>query len=188
MAKQRVTYLKSIIAIALSVVAISCSNDFDKVVNLSEDEAEQESTNTTITYTLEGKLVSQIKAPLIQQFAGDSITEELLRMDKSFEATFFDSVQQISSKIRADRGVWHKKTNVMNAFGNVIAYSVEGDTLFTEELVWDQDSAIIYTNAPVKIKKPNATIYGKGLVADQEFKSYTIKSITGSVAVEKDEL
>lgn len=188
MAKHFFTYLNQTIAIALSVVAISCSNDFEKVVNLSENEAEQESTNTTITYTLDGKLVSEIYAPLIQQFAGDSITEELLRMDKSFVATFFDSLQAVSSKIRADRGVWHKKNNVMNAFGNVVAYSVEGDTLFTEELIWDQDSAIIYTNAPVMIKKPNATIYGKGLVADQEFKSYTIKSITGSVAVEKDEL
>lgn len=182
------TYYNLIIAIALSVVAISCSNDFEKAVNLSENEAEQESTNTTITYTLDGRLISDVKAPLIQQFAGDSAVEEQLRMDQGFEATFYDSLQEVSSKIRADRGLWHKKSNLMNAYGNVVAYSVQGDTLFTEELIWDQDSAIIYTNAPVMIKKPNATIYGKGLVADQEFKSYTINSITGSVAIEKEEL
>ena len=71
----------------------------------------------------------------------------------------------------------------MHARGNVIAYSNNGDTLYTEELFWQQDSATIYTEQAVKIIKPNMIIYGKGLTADQEFKKYNIKKITGTVTV-----
>lgn len=184
----RSKYYSITIAIALFAMAISCSNDFEKVTDFADNQPEQESTNTVVTYTLDGKLVSQIKADLIQQYPGDSINGPELKLNEGFVALFYDSLEALSSQITADRGVWYKQKNLMEAYGNVVAYSVEGDTLFTEELFWDQDSSIIYTNAPVKIKKPNATIYGNGLVADQEFKSYVIKSITGQVAVEKDQL
>lgn len=181
-------YFFKSIAIVLCAVAISCSNDFEQVTDFEDNQPEQESTNTVITYTLDGKLVSQIKASLIQQYPGDSITGPELKLNQGFVALFYDSLEMLSSQISADRGVWYKQKELMEAYGNVVAYSVDGDTLFTEELFWNQDSSIIYTNAPVKIKKPNATIYGNGLVADQEFKSYVIKSITGQVAIEKDEL
>lgn len=188
MQKKTFRNILSKIAIALSVVAISCSNDFEEITNFSEDLPDQVSTNTTITYTVNGKLVSQIEAALIEQYAADSTDKPELKLNQGFKAIFYDSLQAFSSQITADRGLWYKQKNTMEAYGNVVAFSVDGDTLFTEELVWDQDSAIIYTTAPVKIKKPNATIYGNGLVADQEFKSYKITSITGQVAIEKDEL
>lgn len=178
----------NVIAIALSVVAISCSNNFEEITDFSENLPDQVSTETTITYTVNGKLVSEIEADLIEQFAADSTNDAELKLNEGFKAVFFDSIQNVSSQITADKGLWFKSKNIMEAYGNVVAFSVDGDTLFTEELTWDQDSAIIYTTAPVKIKKPNATIYGKGLVADQEFKSYTITSITGQVAIAKDEL
>ncbi len=168
-------------AIFAMVAVFASTNEFNEVVNLDEDSPFQSSENTTIDYTINGRLKSRIVASLINQYP-DTINNRV-EMPEGFEAMFFDSLKEVSSHISANLGTWYKDQELMHARGNVIAYSNNGDTLYTEELFWQQDSAIIYTEQAVKIIKPNMIIYGKGLTADQEFKKYNIKKITGTVTV-----
>jgi len=65
----------------------------------------------------------------------------------------------------------------------VIVFNVQGDTLRCEELWWDQNKEQIYTNVPVHIRKPDEKIDGTGLVADQNFRSWTITNAKGPINV-----
>ena len=63
----------------------------------------------------------------------------------------------------------------------VVINIVKGDTLRTSELWWDQKTEKFYTDKPVRIYQPDKTIFGTGLEAAQDFKSYDIFKITGTV-------
>ena len=59
--------------------------------------------------------------------------------------------------------------------------NITGDTLFTNELWWDRNKEIFYTNKKVVIRKPfNQHFTGEeGMTADQSFKSWTLINASG---------
>jgi hypothetical protein len=57
------------------------------------------------------------------------------------------------------------------------------DTLFCQELWWDQAAQRFDTDKPVRIVRPGMVINGVGLTAPQDFKTFTIFRITNSVVV-----
>ena len=75
----------------------------------------------------------------------------------------------------------------MIAKRNVEVVNIDGDTLKTEELIWDQKKKKIYSNTFVEIRTKSEIIYGEGLEADETFSNYTIKKITGTIQIDEDE-
>ena len=65
----------------------------------------------------------------------------------------------------------------------VVFTNVRGEKLETEQLIWSQDSDRVWTSRPVKITRAQDIIYGQGLDANEDFTHYTIRNITGSLAV-----
>ena len=65
----------------------------------------------------------------------------------------------------------------------------EGDTLCTEHLIWDEVNHTIESDEYVKIRTGEEIIYGEGLEAKEDFSSYRIKKIKGTIVIkeEKDE-
>ena len=67
---------------------------------------------------------------------------------------------------------------------SVVWKSVEGDTLETEELFWDERREKIYSNKFVVITRPDEVIYGHGFEADQDFSYSRINAIEGRIKVD----
>jgi len=64
----------------------------------------------------------------------------------------------------------------------ILRYTIsKGDTLFCKELTWDQNSERFYTDKPVRINTPDIIMYGEGLSAPQDFKTFEIYKVTNSV-------
>lgn len=144
----------------------------------------QTSYNTTITYSVKGSKKSVMFAPIIEQYQNDST---YFILNEGFDANFFDSLGVNDSGIEAEYGLWFKDQQRMIAKKNVVAFNQAGDSIFTEELTWLQDTGLIFTDKFVTIKKPDAIIYGDGLEAKEDFSEYFIKSIRGQIAVEENE-
>ena len=65
---------------------------------------------------------------------------------------------------------------------------IRTDTLFCQELWWDQNKQQFHTDKPVRIHRPGMIINGVGLRAPQDFKTFDIFQITNSVLRVQNEI
>ena len=99
---------------------------------------------------------------------------------------FYDKDETISSELVADKGYYVKKENHYKAIGNVLFFNRKtGDELSSEELIWEPDEEIVYTEKFVTIKSEDEIHTGEGLMADQDFESYTIENPSGTLSLDE---
>jgi LPS export ABC transporter protein LptC len=93
-----------------------------------------------------------------------------------------DSVAQIESKLDALYGKYFQNQNKVFLRDSVVVKNIlKGDTVHCLELWWDQHSQRFYTDKPVRINTKDKILFGIGMEADQNFKWYTIKKLTGTI-------
>ncbi len=80
------------------------------------------------------------------------------------------------------RSLWH-------ATGNVIARRLDnGDALHTEDLYWDEEAKLIYSDAYTRIQNEDGIFYGKrGFESHQSLTNWQLKGTSGTVNVQDEE-
>ena len=63
----------------------------------------------------------------------------------------------------------------------VVKNILKGDTLHAKYLWWDQHTQRFTTDDSVQINTPDKILFGTGMEADQNFRWYTIRHMTGSI-------
>jgi LPS export ABC transporter protein LptC len=100
---------------------------------------------------------------------------------QGFEITFYDTLGIESSFIKADYGIDYKNKGRLEARNNVIVKNLETkEQLNTENLIWDRNKKIIYTNSFVKITSPDKVIFGDSMWATEDFSKRRIHRIKNS--------
>lgn len=165
---------KTLAAVVIGCFFImSCENDMAVVRSLRDKRIGVEEGKQITSYlSQDGKVKAKLMAPLMLRYQVDTPRVEF---PKSLKVDFFDAQQNIESKLFARYGEYKENENKVFLKDSVVVYNVTGDTLICKELYWDQQTAQFYTDKNVIIKKPDQKIYGRGLVADQSFKWFTIK-------------
>lgn len=158
---------------------LSCENDLEEVQNLNKKSIGIEEGRQIESYlSQEGQVKARLNAPVMLRYQYDTPKVEF---PKTLRVTFFDDNTQEESKLFAKYGRYLENENKVYLRDSVVVYNVSGDTLISNELYWDQLQQIFYTDKNVIIRKPDQKIYGSGLVADQNFKWFTIKNIQNSI-------
>ena len=136
--------------------------------------------NVEVIYSEDGKNQIKLKAAVLLEFnGGDREFPEGLYLE------FFDDNERLSSTLRANYAYYFKNENKWKGVGDVQIQNFENNQkLNTEELFWFPKEEKVYTEKFVTINLDDEIIYGKGLVAKQDFSSYTIKKPVGEFYVE----
>jgi hypothetical protein len=67
---------------------------------------------------------------------------------------------------------------------SVVVYNTKGDTLFAEDLWWDQNLEIFYSDKPVRVYQGMDRLTGDdGIRATQDLKKITILNNRGTLAI-----
>ena len=111
---------------------------------------------------------------MIEAFTIEPINEESAKKLLLYTVHFADSL------------IEGKKRKILPAPFSVV--NQKGEILNTDELIWDEDKKIIYSNSFVKITTPDEIIYGNGMTANENFTDYVIKHITGTIRVKTSQL
>jgi LPS export ABC transporter protein LptC len=74
----------------------------------------------------------------------------------------------------------------MEARNNVVVTNSKGETLNTEQLMWDERSEKLYSDVFVKITTPDQIIFGEGFESNQNFTQYRINKIKGTIKVKNN--
>jgi LPS export ABC transporter protein LptC len=104
---------------------------------------------------------------------------------KGIEVNMYNEQGLRTTNLRADSGRYEKNIRIYRAYGNVVVVNLEQQqTLYTDQLNWDQNKREIFTEKEIKIVTPKELLYGVGLVSNDEFSRYKITKPTGVFAVD----
>jgi LPS export ABC transporter protein LptC len=105
---------------------------------------------------------------------------------KAVYVNFIDVNAVEYSSLRGDSGKYVQKDNKYVIQGNVFFYNrVAQQSLSTNELIWDPNKKIIYTDKKVQVNTPNDQIIGNGMEASEDFSNYKFTGgITGYFQVD----
>jgi len=88
----------------------------------------------------------------------------------------------IESQMDAHYGKYLQNQNKVFLRDSVVVKNIlKGDTVHCRTLWWDQHTQKFYTDDAVRIYQKDKILFGVGMEADQNFRWYTIKHLTGTV-------
>ena len=174
--------------LSLTLTLLSaCRNDIADIRAITDKNTKPVQTSYQATYTFseKGKKQTRLQATQLEQFEVDGDDDYILA-SQGFTMTFFDSLQREEAKIAADNGIYEEKKKSLKAWGSVVLTNAAGEMLETEELIFDQDSAHIYTDKRVKITMAGGTVlHGMGIESNDSFTRYRILQPTGDLVLEE---
>ena len=176
------------IVIALSISSCINQTDVDKAKELNKSLTDtlptEELYDFSVSYSENGIIKFVISGPV----AFNKPDKKILEFSEGFEAIFYDINMQEKSFLKADYGINYENEKIMKAHTNVILTNyVTKETLNTEELIWDQNKSVIYTEKFVKITTETDVIYGEnGFESDETFEKWTIKKPSGDFLIKEE--
>lgn len=152
----------------------SCENSQSSLDEWQEQRTmNEEGKNIQTIFSQSGQIKSKLTAPVMIRHTTDT---QYVEFPKSLRMLFYDSTRRVQSQMDARYGKYFEGLNKAYLRDSVVVASVSGDTLWTSELWWDQNTQLFTTDKRVKIHRKNDTrIYGgKGLRARQDLTNVVI--------------
>jgi LPS export ABC transporter protein LptC len=172
----------------LLLLAASCRNKMEDIQALVGKSVMQEDRayDVTILYSEDG----QVKARLFSRefIRNETSNPPFTDMQRGLKVEFFNDTLEVESTLTAKYARYYEQQGNVLIRDSVVVVNKKGDRLETEELIWNQNVQKFYTEKPVAITTATQTMWGDGLEANQDFSWYQIKSLRGTMLVEKDQV
>lgn len=147
-----------------------CENDMAEVRELgSRKSGVDEGKNINSYLSVNGKMKAHLTAPTVLRYQGDSASKA--EFPNSLHVDFFNDSARKESELRADYGRFVENEKKVYLRDNVVAFNIKGDTLYCEDLVWDQNTGRFHTDKKViwsQTFRKNLYIGLKGMDCDQD--------------------
>lgn len=187
---------KCCILLLIVVIGVAgCEDKAKKAVVYARHPIPPEEADSVVSYlseggmdkgTLQAKIKGRLTAPYMQRFQRtDSPYAEFPR---TLHVDFYqDSIRMgqkpvIESKLDALYGKYLSAQNKVYLRDSVVVRNVlKGDTVHCQDLWWDNKTEKFSTDKPVRINTRDKILFGTGMDADQNFRWYNIRKLTGVV-------
>ena len=168
----------------LCIFLFSCENDQKVIDDLTKKVELKEEAKIVESYLSQGgQIKAKLTAPLMYRYQRDTIFTEF---PKTLHVDFYGDSLQTQSWLFAKYGIYYDNLNKVFLRDSVIVINIEGDTLRTPELWWDQNSGKFYTDKPARLDGKDKHITGnQGLDATQDLKVIQFKYPTGPFNVKE---
>lgn len=169
----------------LFLIVASCENSID-VINSESNNKVVPTSSAFSTETLisdSGKLKVRLQAPQRDQYELPQ-NKNYIEFPKGITSYFYDSTENVSSKIVSRYAIFHMSEDLFEARNNVVMNDNKGDTLTTEQLFWDRKKATIYSRIFTRIITQDGIFYGEnGFESNQNFSKWKLINSKGIVNV-----
>ena len=143
--------------------------------------------STDSSKNLTARVKGKLTAPYMLRYQrADSPYAEFPR---SLHVDFYNDSMQLESQLDAHYGKYFQNQEKVFLKDSVVVKNIiKRDTVHCRTLWWDQHTERFSTDDPVRIYTPDKILYGIGMEADQNFRWYTIKKMTGMVLTQGSNL
>lgn len=168
----------------------ACENDVNDVKEFGKrSPGIEEGKNIESFVSQSGKITAKLTSPLLLRYQGDSLRKT--EFPNSLHVDFFDSSMRVESQLFAKYGRYLPNENKVFLRDSVIIFNTRGDTLYSNELYWDQSLGQFYTNTPVVLVQnypyKQKGRYANGFRSNQDLTDITFFDIQpGSYAILPD--
>lgn len=179
--------LKLSVICCLLLAIYSCKNSLEeaKLIISRANVKIEKGKNVQINFSDNGIVRIQASGPAVTRY---NTEKPYLEFSDGIQILFFNAEHGTDSKLTAKYATAIENSKSMTARDSVVVINNKGEILNTDELIWDEDKKIIYSNSFVKITTADEIIYGNGMTANENFTDYVIKHITGKIKVKTSEL
>ena len=182
-------YFKIAVACVSSCIFFTaCENNVNEVKALgSKAGGIDVGKDVAIYISNDGKVTAKLMAPLMNKYLVDS--GKMIEFPSSLKVDFYKDSLVVESKLTANYANYIETENKVFLRDHVVVYNILGDTLWSEEMIWDQNTNTFHTDKDVIVKQHNpiAKIYGKGFEANQNLTDIHIfKPQSNSFAIISD--
>ncbi|MBC7903217.1 MAG: LPS export ABC transporter periplasmic protein LptC [Gemmatimonadaceae bacterium] len=185
---QNIFFVKIITALFLGCFALSsCENDEEEIKKLNQDRIALEEGRFIESYLSQGaKVKAKLTAPLMYRYVKDS---SYVEFPKTLHVDFFNDTLAKESQLDARYGKYREFERKVFLRDSVVVMNIlKGDTLYADELWWNQDTQMFYTDKPVRIHKKDQSILRgkKGMESKQDLSDMVFFGTEGRGIVPKD--
>lgn len=162
----------------------SCGKGLNEVnkIGLSANEPIGEARDINLKYTDSGRLKANLISPKMLDYSNRDFS--FSEFNEGIHLYIYDDDKNKSTVI-SDYAIVYDKTGLIDLQGNVILATYNKDTLFAEQLYYDQNKQWLSTNLPVTFRTGGDLINGKGFDSDIHFKEAEVLEINGIITLEE---
>lgn len=163
-------------------VFFSCKNNFKDVqqVGVLQNEPIGVADTINLKYTDSFKLRANLLSPKMLDYSNRDFA--FSEFPKGVELIIYDNDGN-KSKIFADYAIVYSETDLVDLRGNVILATHKKDSLFTEQMYFDQTKEWVFTNENVRLRSEGTDINGIGFDSDRNFLEYEMLAMQGDIEV-----
>lgn len=145
-----------------------CESDNNLINEVTRKKGNEEIVeDVTLHYTDSGRLEVMLKAPVIKRSNEKNVT--LQEFTSGIYCEFYDDSMRLKARLTARYAVRDENKRIMTARDHVVLISSDSTKLESEELIWDEGRAIVYSNKFVKWSRGKEVGTGFFFEADQAF-------------------
>jgi LPS export ABC transporter protein LptC len=165
-----------------------CKSNLEKVNTLIDKSAldTEKADSVTLLYSNNGNIKAKLQSKTFIHAMENTVP--YVEMKDGLIITFFDDQQIVTSILTAKRGRYFEANNNVLLRDSVVVTNAKKEELLTEELVWNEQSKMFFTEKAVTIKTATQIIYGDGMEANQDFTHYKILNPKGIIAINKSKV
>ena len=176
-----------VIAIAVTLF-FSCNSNLKEVqkIGVLQNEPIGIAENINLKYTEKlsdtGRVIANLISPKMLDYSNRDFAYS--EFPDGIHLIVFDE-EDNKSVIVSDYAIYYGETDVIDLQGNVVLSTHNKDTLYAEQLYYDQRREWLFTNQPVTLKFGRNRQNGNGFDSDSNFKTFEIMEGSGLVFLDE---
>jgi len=146
-------------AVLMAMLLTACENDLKNVRAISAKQFTNpvdSSLVVEVTYSDSAHVKAVLKTPLLLDYK--AAKKPYREMPRGIKVTFYDKNLKVLSTVVSDYAITSQDDKVITFKRNVVVTNAEGDTFKSNELTWDSNQKLIYSNQPVVLNKIDGTV------------------------------
>ncbi len=160
---------------------MACENDMEVIRKMQENKLSVDEVKSVTSYLSQGgRMKAKLTAPLMLRYF-DSVPR--VEFPNSLHVDFYNDSMQIESYLDAKKAWYYEQQSRILLSDSVVVIRIDGDTLKTNELYWEQNLHKLYTTKDVEIRQKTKIIFGKGFQSDEQLRNFTIDTPKGFLFV-----
>ncbi|MDR3715574.1 MAG: LPS export ABC transporter periplasmic protein LptC [Puia sp.] len=180
--KQRPFLYPRLAAVLLTIVVccFGCENNVKDLPGYGKKAPPpEEGKDLTIYMSEDSKMKGKLTSPYMLRYQADT---PAMVFPRTLHVDFYNDSLKTESMMDALYGKYYQSLNKVYLRDSVVVKNIlRGDTLYCEDLWWDQRTGDFTTDKKVRIYSKDKITFGTGMIADQNFRYYTIKNMQGSI-------
>jgi LPS export ABC transporter protein LptC len=158
-----------VMTLFLACCLAACGNDIEKTrIFESHTLPDSTITNAHIRRSENGRLQLLMTAPLVRQYSNP---ESKTEYPKGVHMRFFDGYNNPTGKLTARYAVQYDKRQITMVRDSVVIIDLRnGDTIYLQDLTWNQAEHRVFSDKPLRSKNGDRITLGDRFESDDEFR------------------